>query len=193
MIDGRRQTRTTGATGPARARLMLPLVLVLLSLAIPAVASEPAPQPLVEAGFITKFPLFVAWPEEPWRTGDTPFVIGVMGDSPVREHLDELALFATIDGSPLVVRTVADLPEIDRVHLLFIAEDAPCPLEEILGAVAGKPILTVADQEGYAHLGVHINFYIDGEYVRFEINPRASEAAGLTVSFRLKNVARLVD
>ncbi len=193
MTEGRRQTGTIDGTRGARAWLVLPLVLVLLSLAAPATSAEPPPQPLVEAGFITKFPLFITWPDEPWRRGDAPFVIGVMGDSPVREHLDELAKYATIDGSPLVVRSMADLSGIDQCHLLFIADGAPGTLDEILAGVAGKPILTVSDCEGYASRGVHINFYLEGQYVRFEINQRASEAANLTVSFRLKNVARLVD
>ena len=143
--------------------------------------------------FITKFPLFVTWPDETWQTAESPFVIGVMGETPVREHLDDLANYATADGRPLEVRTVATLPAADLCHLLFIAEDAEPNLDKILAQVAGQPILTVSDCDGYAQRGVHINFYLDGEYVRFEINQRASEASDLTLSFRLKNVARLVD
>ena len=191
MIQRRRQTGS--GAGGARVWLVPLFALVLLSLAGPAPAQESPPQPLVEAGFITKFPLFVTWPDEPWKSGDAPFVVGVMGDAPVREHLVELARYATIDGSPLVVLTVADLSEVDSCHLLFIGQNAGPDLGEILAAVAGKPILTVSHNEGYAERGVHINFYIEDEYVRFEINQRSSEAAQLTVSFRLKNVARLVD
>jgi len=187
------KTRTRGNLNRALLRFVLAFALVLLTLPATTTQAQPPPQPLVEAGFITKFPLFVTWPGEPWQTGDAPFVIGVMGESPVRAHLDDVARYATIDGRPLVVRTVATLPAADHCHLLFIAADAEPDLEEILAQVAGKPILTVSHCDGYARQGVHINFYLDGEYVRFEINQRASEASNLTLSFRLKNVARLVD
>ena len=187
--------KTWTRSKPSRAllRFVLAVALVLIALQAGTTQAEPPSQPLVEAGFITKFPLFVTWPDTTWQTGDAPFVIGVMGETPVRVHLDDLANYATADGRPLVVHSVGTLSAADRCHLLFIASDAEPGLEKILAQVAGKPILTVSDCDGYAQRGVHINFYLDGDYVRFEINQRASEASNLSLSFRLKNVARLVD
>jgi len=116
-----------------------------------------------------------------------------MGETPVREHLEELARYATIEGSALEVRTVHGPDEARQCQLLFIAKLDDSTLTDLLARLTREPVLTVADTRGYAKKGVHINFFADGEYVRFEINQETSDAADLHLGFRLKNVARLVN
>ena len=52
-------------------------------------------------------------------------------------------------------------------------------------------MLWVGESERYVERGGAIGFFLDGQKVRFEINPKAARRAGLTVSSRLLRVARI--
>lgn len=176
----------------------LALALLLGSVAPVAAAGDTAAgadasPSLVEAGFITKFPLFVYWPEEAWVPGNGPLAIGVIGESPVLADLQQLARYTEIDGSALEIRHLTEPQDAAGCQIVFIAAGEDALLEVILEALRGQPVLTVADSPGFAARGVHINFYVENEHVRFELNQRACEEAGLGLSFRLRNVARLVE
>ena len=66
-------------------------------------------------------------------------------------------------------------------------------LQKILTAVKNEPILTVSDSEGFAEEGVYINLYYKKELLAFEINYKASQQAGLKISYLLRNVAKIVE
>ena len=52
--------------------------------------------------------------------------------------------------------------------------------------------LTIGGTEGFATLGGIINLAIEGNKLRFEINPLAADRAGLKISSKLLNLARIV-
>jgi len=176
---------------------ILALAVGLLAMGWPGATSAAVPSDasptLVEAGFITKFPLFVTWPEHVWRPGVGVLTIGVLGDSPVLADLQQLAPYAEIEGSTVAVRYLVDVAEARECEIVFIAATEADRLDDILACVRGLPVLTVADSPGFAQRGVHINFYLEEARVRFELNQRACEEAGLGLSFRLRNVARMVE
>jgi hypothetical protein len=174
---------------------ILAILLVSAPLQTSALTDQPvtATRSLVEAGFITKFPLFVTWPDPSWKNPGASFVVGVLGDTPVFVHLRQMADHTTVDGSPLLIRQVHTLDEIGGCQLLYIASSEAERLDEILEYCRDKPILTVGSSEGFARRGVHINFYLADDFVRFEINQKSCEGAGLSLSFRLRDVARIVE
>jgi hypothetical protein len=77
-------------------------------------------------------------------------------------------------------------------HLLFIAESEKQRLHEILLKIVGKPILTVGDTSGFSSQGVIINFFLESDFVRFEINMSAAQEAGLKFSSKLLKLGRIV-
>ena len=56
-----------------------------------------------------------------------------------------------------------------------------------------KPILTIGDYDKYAENGVLINFYIEDNKIRFEINETALSLSGLHSSYLLLNLAKIVN
>jgi hypothetical protein len=77
--------------------------------------------------------------------------------------------------------------------MLFIASSAAEILSEILSNTRDKPILTVSDTNGFAAKGVLINFFLAGDKIKFEINEKAVHESGLVMSYRLLNLARIVN
>ncbi|MGQ9569431.1 MAG: YfiR family protein [Thermodesulfovibrionales bacterium] len=80
----------------------------------------------------------------------------------------------------------------DARYLLFICSSDKRHLEKILNTLKGMNVLTMGDTKGFAQEGVIINFYIDKDKVRFEINKDAADKAGLKISSRLLSLARII-
>ena len=66
-------------------------------------------------------------------------------------------------------------------------------MDEVLSAVSGASVLTVADVPAFAAHGGMVGFASDGPRVRFEINLGHAERQGLKVSAKLLALARVVD
>ena len=98
-----------------------------------------------------------------------------------------------MNGKPLVVKRLKRLEEVEGCHLLFISRSENKRLPKLMQLVSNHHVLTVGDVEGFAKLGVIVSFLIENESVRFVINLKAAERAGLKISSRLLRIAKLVE
>jgi len=62
----------------------------------------------------------------------------------------------------------------------------------ILEGLKGTNILTVGDTPGYAKQGCMIDFLMEDNKVRFEINAGAASLANLKISSKLLSLAKIV-
>jgi hypothetical protein len=174
---------------------LIPFVLVLV-LAAAAVA-PPAAEDLVatlEAEFLERFTRFIEWPSDsPVADAEKPFVIGVANRPEIRDALTRIAATTRVKGKTLVVRRLDAGTGAAACDVVFVGPDNSELLRKIVADVRGKPILVVADSRGYAKQGAMINFLTEGEFVRFEVNPKAAEAAGLRFASELLALGEVVD
>jgi bifunctional DNA-binding transcriptional regulator/antitoxin component of YhaV-PrlF toxin-antitoxin module len=94
---------------------------------------------------------------------------------------------ATID-------TIANgqMETLKRCHLLFICPSEKKNVNEIIGLVKNQGVLTVADTQGFLDAGGIVNFVIEDNKVRFDINLTASEKARLKIRSQLLRLAKKV-
>jgi len=173
---------------------LLAAVQAALGLPVAVAAAERDFEYQLKAEFVERFTRFVDWPESASGERDEgPFVIGVMGDSPIAAQLAQIVAQRKIKGREGRLLQVTDLEQVTQCDLLFIAASAADQLAAILSRTENQAILTVADSEGFGGRGVLINLYREGEYLRFEINRSAVEKSGLRFSSNLLRLARLVE
>ena len=147
----------------------------------------------MKAAFLERFTRFIDWPAGESPDSTETFVLGVVGENPFGETLDELPALTTIKGRPLEIRYYESAEEVDDCHLLFVARTESTSLPAIVRKSREEKILTVGDGEGFARRGTMLNFVLAGEYVRFEINREAAESAGFRISSRLLKLAVIVE
>lgn len=155
-----------------------------------ALASAPAAQPvsreyLVKAAFLYNFVKFVEWPS---RTASGPIVICVAGRNPFGTILADTIRGEIVAGRTLEARVILE-PD-DACHVTFIPAGANAGA--YLRAARGAAILTVGEAPGFIEQGGLIRFYLEGGGVRFEINRDGADRAGLRISSRLLQLARIV-
>lgn len=168
------------------------MILALLPAALCAglPAEDPERLALVKAGFIARFPDFVAWPT---AVASGPPTFCLAGASELTLPLRSVVRHMHSGRARPRVRVVGAHPLPGGCRVLFIPGSRAGELEGILGPLRGRPVLTVGDTPGFAERGVHLNLYQDGDRVGFEVNQTAARRAGLKLDFRLLEMARLVD
>jgi uncharacterized protein DUF4154 len=146
----------------------------------------------VKAVFLYNFAKFVDWPQPVGNASLDPFVIGVLGDDPFGNVLDQALLGKSVNGRPLRVRRFKRAEDAKACQIVFISSSEGKHLQFILQSLKGTSVLTVGDTKGFADLGGVINFILEDDRVHFEINVDAAESAGLKISSKLLSLAKVV-
>lgn len=147
----------------------------------------------IKGEFIERFTHFIDWPESAFRTPDASFVLCIAGENPFGDYLARLVRERTLKGRRVLLLHLSAPPDVDVCALVFVARDQKDNLAAILARTRAKPILTIADTPGFAQAGALINFFREGDFVRFEINADEAKRSGLKFSSRLMKLARIVN
>jgi hypothetical protein len=191
-------SRFAGPRPGGRLRGLATLAVLVLATLLAGAAPAPDSPSLeyqVKAAFLYQFLSFVEWPAPALAAKGDSRVVGILGDTPMVPALQALGA-KPVQGRPLVVRhfrDLRDLREPGALYVLFVAQGDRERLAAAVRAVKGSGVLTVGESEGFARLGGIINFVIVDGKVGFEINPRAADEAGLRVSSKLLQLARIVE
>ncbi len=146
----------------------------------------------VKAAFLYHFTGYVEWPASAFASNASPFVIGVLGKSDVFPSLQNVVRGKNWNGRSFAVRHVDTAKEMRECHVLFVASTEAKRLPQILEVLDDAPVLIVGESEGFAQRGGMVNFFMEQNRVRFEINPDAATRVRLTISSKLLNLAKVV-
>jgi len=142
----------------------------------------------VEAAYLSNFGRFVEWPPRAGSAND-PFYVCVLGQDVFGPLLDAALKGEAIGGAPMVARRLSGVEEAAGCRILFINASKDSQLVAALTALGKSNILTVSDVPAFTRRGGMIQFVLEGNRVRFEINLAAAQRAGLTLSSELLKVA----
>ena len=156
-------------------------------------AQQPKPNEYqVKATYLYNFGRFVKWPETaPAGKGDS-FSVCVLGQDPFGPILDATLAGEALDGKPVVLRRLAKPHGAGECRILFISSTEEKHLKEILNELNESGVLTVSDMPGFTRRGGMIQFVLEGDRVRFEINLASAESSRLVLSSELLKVAASV-
>ena len=151
------------------------------------------PEYQVKAAYLVNLGRFVEqWSARPKPSPDETFDLCVLGSDPFGAALDAAVKGEKIGGSPLAVKRITRSQDPVACRVLYIGSSEEGQLNAVLATLGTAPVLTVADIPDFIKHGGMIQFILDGNHVRFEINIAAAQAAGLKLSSELLKVARLV-
>lgn len=189
------KTAFSKISAKVRARYFLLQSFCAICLAIPLVlAAQPQrgrpTQYDVEAVYLFQFGKFVQWPTAP--ASDEPFDICIMGRDPFGQTLDNTIAGETIGKSALKDERIGSVDDAKRCRIVFISDSEDAHLGEILDRLSKLPVLSVSDVPGFLERGGMIQFVLQDNRVRFEINVSTAKRAGLAVSSQLLKVAAAV-
>ncbi len=146
----------------------------------------------VKAAYLYNFGRFVKWPPGLAADKGDSFLVCVLGRDPFGSILDSTLAGEALEGKPVVIRRIAKPQDAADCRILFVSSTEENHLKEILAAIDQAGVLTVSDIPGFSRRGGMIQFVVEGDRIRFEINLATAESAKLVLSSELLKVAAAV-
>jgi hypothetical protein len=146
----------------------------------------------VKAAFLYNFAKFVTWPQQSFQTSTDPILICILGPNPFGGALEQAIQGKVVEGRKLAVLQISDSKQASSCQILFIRSSERKRSPSFLAELKPIGILTVGETEGFADYGVVINFKLDGNRVRLEVNIDAAEEQKLRISSKLLSLAQIV-
>lgn len=171
------------------------LVLATALIATPAADADAASygEYDVKAAFLLNFAKLVEWPASVFQGPDDPLVLGILGPDPFGKTLRNLVAGRRVGNRTIEIKRLGDLSHVKSCHIVFVGAPPPAAIRNIVAAARGASVLLVGDSQNFAQQGGAINFFKEEGKIRFAINRRAAENAGLKISSRILSLARLVS
>lgn len=143
----------------------------------------------IKAAYLYNFSKFVQWPVQATPAQSDAFAICVIGADPFGPVLTAIVENETVAGKRVVARQIPASEDAVKCRILFISSSEEKRVQQVLSSLAGASVLTVSDLPKFARRGGMVQFVLEGNRVRFEVNSAAAERAGLTLSSELLKVA----
>jgi hypothetical protein len=172
----------------------MPILLLMAwdSIGTGAVAQAARPNEYqVQAAYLYNFGKFVKWPALSPANQSGAFTICVLGQDPFGSVLESTLAGQKVDGKPVVVRRLTRAQDAAACHILSL-NAAQRDLKGTLAAIDDSSVLTVSDMQDFSKRGGMIQFVLDGDRVRFEINLESAEKSHLVFPSELLKVATAV-
>ncbi|MBN1951464.1 MAG: YfiR family protein [Bacteroidales bacterium] len=140
----------------------------------------------VEAMYIYNFLRHINWPES---NAGNDFVIGVYGNSPVFNQLQEYAKNRRVGTKPIVVRRINSDNEALNCQLVFVPTSSSGKISGLKSQLGNRSCLIVSEKEGSISSGSTVEFMLKDDKLGFRINEERAKQQNLEVSRALLNMA----
>jgi hypothetical protein len=189
-----------------RAYILIVLVPALLAGTQVRADSTSSREYQVKAAFLYNFIMFVDWPQGKITDSNEPLVISIIGKDPFEGAFEPIK-DKLVNGREVVIKRFEGLEELKKSetklnqavedirkgHLLFICRSEEKVVSQIVNLVKDSNVLTVGDMPKFLETGGGIiNFVMEEEKVRFEINAVTASQAGLQIRSQLLRLAKRV-
>lgn len=147
----------------------------------------------VKAAFIFNFTQFIEWPPNSFSIDKSPFVIGILGDDPFGQSLNNIVADENVNGHPIIIEHYSSIREIKNCHMLYVSAEHGEMQPSETNMLKEKSILTISDIPDFALKGGMIGFFLENNKVRFHINLDRAKKVKLSIDSRLLRLAQIVS
>lgn len=145
----------------------------------------------IKATFIYNFTKYIDWPAK-YKEGN--FVIGVLGSTSFYNDLTAFLSTKTVGRQKFEIKSYATIETTYSIcHILFVPTENSYMLPEVLKKMKGKSTLIITEKPGMARQGAGINFTVENNKQRFELNKSNIEKYSLKVSTTLAALAIRIE
>jgi len=145
----------------------------------------------LKASYIYNFTKYINWPDK-YKEGN--FVIGVLGTSTFYNDLTALLSTKTVGSQKFEIKSFTSAESVTGIcHILFVPVENSSMLPDVLKKMKGKSTLIVTEKPGLAKQGSAINFVVENNKQKFELNKSNIEKYSLKVSSTLTSLAIAVE
>jgi len=158
---------------------------ILMLLVFPSKADAGNKEYQLKAAFLVQFAKYTKWP----NIRGEQIVVGIIGEDPFGDTLDRYN-GKILQGKTLVIKKIDNTSEAKTCcQLIYISVSERERMDEVINPLAGEPILTVSDIDGFTQRGGMIHLVRKGTKQKFVVNINNANKASLDFSSRMLSVA----
>jgi hypothetical protein len=148
-------------------------------------------QDVLKAAYIERITRFVEWPAEKQNGSARPFVIGVISDDYFAAVLREAFKTNRIKGRVVSVKEISGTSGLAGCDMCYLGEKAIKDIQHFIEEANAKGVLLVSHSQNFGRSGIHFNFYIEENQLKFEINEKSIKKGRFSVSHLLMKSSRI--
>ena len=164
-----------------------------ISFSFHSVAQSSSLEYQVKTSFIYNFLLFTEWPHVNSSIEQDIFLnLCIVGKGAYGTALD--ALNNQKIGSKIIkLKSLSDSSNISSIcHAIIFSSFSNDKAITVLKRISDSSVLTIGETDGFLEIGGQIQFVIINDSIKFEINQKAVETVGLTISSKVLRLANRV-
>lgn len=108
-------------------------------------------------------------------------------------ELTKMSKVKKVSNQSFSIKNIENPGTMGNPHILFIPEGGTDQLSKALASLKGKSTLVITEKPGLARQGAGINFIVQGNRQKFELNKSNIESRDLKVANVLEQLAVLVN
>ena len=170
--------------------ISLTLLLILVSSFNSSSFEEKDTTSMIKANYIYNFAKLVDWPIQS-KKGN--FIITVMGNTNVYNQLVKKYSSKTIGSQPIEIKKVTNAGNISKCHVLYIEKEFNAQLNQVIKTLENSNTLIVTDKTGALSQGSAVNFTLQENNLKFELNLGNALKHKLFIGSTLKSLALYVE
>ena len=169
-------------------KIVLHLILILFNLPCNAQSDEN----IIKAAYIERITRFVEWPQLKSSKDTVTFKIGVYRDNELYNILKIALKDKTIKNRKVTVIELANYENIVSCNLCYLSLISNNEIDRLMSIANQSGVLILSFGQDYGIKGIHINFYIEENKLKFEINRKSVSAGNFKISSLLMNNSKII-
>jgi hypothetical protein len=148
---------------------------------------------VLKAAYIERITRFIDWPRTNFDKDSTVFVIGVYEDTEFENILNDVFKEKTIKNRKVKVVQIASSDQIEPCDICYISLKGTPEIKEFITMANDCGVLMISECEYFGKEGIHINFYIENDKLKFEINTKSVDQGKFRISSLLMKSSRIIQ
>ncbi|MEA2011891.1 MAG: YfiR family protein [Verrucomicrobiota bacterium] len=149
----------------------------------------------IKAAFIYNFTRFIVWPQK--KTSEKKFVIGVLGTSSIKKSISKLLKNKYVGDNEIKIKRFVNMRDVNGCQILFISDEFINPIQKssanFIPWMQKSNVLIICNsfskKDNLKQIGM-VEFVILNDRVRFFIDKKSLDKAGLNMSSKLLRLAQ---
>jgi hypothetical protein len=146
----------------------------------------------MKAAYIERITRFVEWPKTLTVKDTTVFTIGIVEDNDFLTVLKSSLRDKTIKGKKVEIINIVKLINTEVCDICYISGISETELEKLVAEANRNGVFLMTEKKGFGDKGVHLNFYLEDNKLKFEINRSSIESGKFKVSSLLMKSAKVL-
>src|SRR3989304_5685533 len=147
----------------------------------------------IKAAFLYHFSTYVEWPPGTFEAAEAPFVIGVYQTDPFGTALQTVAASKKVAGRSIAIRRIDSRQDVQDCQILFVPNSVPWQEQEaVIHSARDAQVLVVGESDDFVEQGGDVQFFVEGNKVRFAFGAEVTRRGELKVSSKLLSLAKII-